>query len=131
MSKAHKILGSTPINIDSPRLWDDASSGFSASTAESTAPSYGADEDGHHVAIARSEGEFVEDHDKLSALLGTTAFPMSAAERQGILRKTHSSGAMRNMYNRNGNANANVPRLPSHADALGIQSSTRDLPDPK
>lgn len=131
MSKAHKILGSTPINIDSPRLWDDGSSGFSASTAESTAPSYGGDEDGHHVTIARSEGEFVEDHDKLSALLGTTAYPTSAVERQGILRKTHSSGAMRTMYNRNGRANADVPSLPSHADALGIQSSTRNIPRPE
>lgn len=134
MSKAHKILGSTPINIDSPRLWDDGSSGFSASTAESTVPSYADDEDGHHVAIARSEGEFVEDHDKLSALLGTTAYPMSALERQGMLRKTHSSGAMRKTYNRNGSADANVPPVPSfphQTDALGIQSSTTRSPRPE
>lgn len=127
MSKAHKILGSTPINIDSPRLWDDGSSSFSATTSDSATPSYD-DDDIHHVAIAHSDLDWSEDRDILPGLLSDDT--RSRQHVHGTLRKSQSSSTIKSWY-MNGNplaqhaplASAGPPAL--HTDALGIKSKKK------
>ncbi|OAA64781.1 hypothetical protein ISF_04191 [Cordyceps fumosorosea ARSEF 2679] len=108
MSKAHKILGSTPINIDSPKPWDDAFSAFSGGTGNSTASSYASsdnDDSDHHVAIASSEGdEWIHDSGIRPAVPESSGF--DNANGHGMrdtahsLRKTQSSSTIRSSYDR-------------------------------
>ncbi|KAK3191401.1 hypothetical protein K4F52_002612 [Lecanicillium sp. MT-2017a] len=106
MSKAHKILGSTPLNIDSPKVWDDASSGFSGGTADSTLHSYGGTEDDvsdHHVTIA-SEEDWANESAILPALSEVGEIDdESEYTRTDIartLRKTQSSSTIRSWYDK-------------------------------
>lgn len=105
MSKAHKILGSTPISIDSPKPWDDASSGFSGGTGDSTAPSYNSTEDDasdHHVAIASSEDEWTNDPGILPAILESSGLESDTdngiSDMARSIRKTQSSSTIRSWY---------------------------------
>lgn len=106
MSKAHKILGSTPINIDSPKTWDDGSSGFSAATSNSTVPSYVDDDDNHHVSIVRSEagGEWSSESDMLPTLLEDSSLEHVAHQPRNNntvsrgLRKSRSSSTIKSWY---------------------------------
>ncbi|ATY66413.1 hypothetical protein A9K55_000747 [Cordyceps militaris] len=74
MSKAHKILGSTPINIDFHKPWDDASSGYSGATANSTLSSYASSDDScdQHVAVAHSEDKWANHSQVRPAALGSS-----------------------------------------------------------
>lgn len=127
MSKAHKILGSTPINIDSPRLWDDGSSSFSATTSDSTTPSYD-DDDNHHVTIAHSDVDWSEDRDILPGLLSDDT--RSRQHVHGVLRKSQSSSTIKSWYTNSNPLAQHAPLAaagpPSmHTDALGIKSKKK------
>ncbi|KAM3454193.1 hypothetical protein MY3296_003248 [Beauveria thailandica] len=101
LSKAHKILGSTPISIDSPKPWDDASSGFSGGTATS----YTSTEDDSsdvRVAIAPSEDEWTSDSDMLPAIFESSGLESDSdrgtSKMTRGLRETQSSSTIRLRY---------------------------------
>ncbi|OAA52367.1 hypothetical protein BBO_00208 [Beauveria brongniartii RCEF 3172] len=101
LSKAHKILGSTPISIDSSKPWDDASSGFSGGTATS----YTSTEDDSsdvHVAIAPSEDEWTSDSDMLPAIFESSGLESDSDRGTNKmtrgLRETQSSSTIRLRY---------------------------------
>ncbi|KAM3551778.1 hypothetical protein MY1884_007553 [Beauveria asiatica] len=101
LSKAHKILGSTPISIDSPKPWDNASSGFSGGTATS----YTSTEDDSsdvRVAIAPSEDEWTSDSDMLPAIFESSGLESDSdrgtSKMTRGLRETQSSSTIRLRY---------------------------------
>ncbi|KAM3461816.1 hypothetical protein NHJ6243_004595 [Beauveria neobassiana] len=101
LSKAHKILGSTPISIDSPKPWDDASSGFSGGTATSYASTED-DSSDVHVAIAPSEDEWTSDSDMLPSIFESSGLESDSdrgtSKMTRGLRETQSSSTIRLRY---------------------------------
>ncbi|PMB67382.1 hypothetical protein BM221_007048 [Beauveria bassiana] len=101
LSKAHKILGSTPISIDSPKSWDDASSGFSGGTATSCASTED-DSSDVHVAIAPSEDEWTSDSDMLPSIFESSGLESDSdrgtSKMTRGLRETQSSSTIRLRY---------------------------------
>lgn len=136
MSKAHKILGSTPISIDSPKSWDDASSGFSGATSNSTAPSYASTEDDysdHHVAIAPSEDEWTNNSDMLPAILESGG--LDSASDRGMsditqsLRKTQSSSTIRSWYDKSNQSLPTSQQTAAPSMANGVPSKIHKMLD--
>ena len=135
MSKAHKILGSTPLNIDSPKAWDDASSGFSGGTADSTLHSFAAEGDDisdHQVAIASDDG-WANESDILPALTeaGDVASESeySRTDIAGTLRKTQSSSTIRSWYDRSKQPLSVSQQTSSSAIAKGPPSKAHRMLD--
>ncbi|KAJ3497103.1 hypothetical protein NLG97_g2158 [Lecanicillium saksenae] len=136
MSKAHKILGSTPISIDSPKPWDDASSGFSGGTGDSTAPSYGSTDDDnsdHHVAIAPSEEDWSNDSEMLPAILESTG--LDSDTDQGLtdmthsVRKTQSSSTIRSWYDKSKQPLAITQQTSASSMAKGVPAKIHKMLD--
>lgn len=135
MSKAHKILGSTPLNIDSPKAWDDASSGFSGGTADSTLHSFAAEGDDisdHQVTIASDDG-WANESDILPALTeaaDVAAVPeYSRTDISGTLRKTQSSSTIRSWYDRSTQPLSVSQQTSSSAIAKGTPSKAHRMLD--
>ncbi|TQV97482.1 hypothetical protein IF1G_03225 [Cordyceps javanica] len=104
MSKAHKILGSTPISIDSLQPWDDVSSGFSGRISNTT-PSYAYSEDDssdYHVAIASSDYDSSNDSEIRLAALESSSLGSGSEDSMGDAthgpRKTQSTSTIRSWY---------------------------------
>ncbi|KAM3504685.1 hypothetical protein MY11210_008262 [Beauveria gryllotalpidicola] len=116
LSKAHKILGSTPISIDSPKPWDDASSGFSGGTATSYASTED-DSSDVHVAIAHSEDEWTSNSDMLPAIFESSGLESDSDRGTSKitrgLRETQSSSTIRSRYDISPSAPAMVKGVPS------------------
>lgn len=112
MSKAHKILGSTPLNIDAPGSWDDVSSlTTSDDRSETTGASYSESElrgheYEHRVAIARSEEDWGEESDIIPHPLKPDAISFGnptesvRTDTTGALRKSQSSSTIRSWYDK-------------------------------
>lgn len=134
MSKAHKILGSTPMSIDSPKPWDDASSGFSGGTGDSTAPSYGSTEDDisdHDVAIAHSEDEY--ESEMLPAILESTGLDSDTdngiSDMTRSVRKTQSSSTIRSWYDQSKQPLAVTQQTSASSMAKGLPSKIHKMLD--
>lgn len=132
MSKAHKILGSTPLNIDSPKLWDDGSSSFSAGTV-STVPSHLGTEDGisdHEVAIARSDGDWVSEFGLLPTVVESASLDdldsLSRTDPVGLLRKSQSSSTIKSRYDQSTHL-AIAQQTASFANAKGLSTTSQPL----
>ncbi|POR34268.1 Uncharacterized protein TPAR_05540 [Tolypocladium paradoxum] len=112
MSKAHRILGSTPLSIDAPPNWDDASSAaMSDDRSGTTATSYPDSEarglyDNHPVGIAKSENGWGDDSDVLPHPLRLNAVDVGDESDVGrttvsnLLRKSHSSSTIKSWYDK-------------------------------
>lgn len=146
MSKAHKILGSTPLNIDAPGSWDDAASSMTtddrspitaASYSESELRGYECD---HQVAIARSDQVWGEESDiiphplRLNAINFGDLTESGRSETTGALRKSRSSSTIRSWYDKSKlplsisqqtSSSAIAKGLPPNLQ-LGLNSSTGD-----
>lgn len=136
MSKAHKILGSTPINIDSPKPWDDASSGFSGGTGDSTLPSYTSTDDGisdHQVAIAHSEDEWTNGSDILPAILEASGLDSDTdqgiSEMSHSVRKTQSSSTIRSWYDKSKQPLSVTQQTSASSMAKGVPSKIHKMLD--
>ncbi|OAQ95713.1 hypothetical protein LLEC1_04039 [Akanthomyces lecanii] len=135
-SKAHKILGSTPISIDSPKPWDDTSSGFSGGTGNSTATSYASTEDDysdHHVAIAPSEDEWSSNTDILPAIIESRGLDSDSdrgmSDMTHSLRKTQSSSTIRSRYDKSTQPLPTLPQTSAPPMAKGVQSKIHKMLD--
>lgn len=136
LSKAHKILGSTPLNIDSPKIWDDGSSSFSTATV-STIPSYTGTEDDydsdHEVAIARSDGDWA-DSDILPAITEASSLDdineYTRGEVNGVLRKSQSSSTIKSWYDKSKQPLSISQQTSSLAMAKGLQADPRSPTSP-
>lgn len=146
LSKAHRVLGSTPLSIDSPPPhWDDGSSSSVASDKHvgTTAPSAGHRRldshglhDNHPVSIAKSEDGWRGDSDALPHPLRLNAVGLGdcyEADRStvasSILRNSLSSSTMKSWYDR-----ANMPlaisqQTSSSAMAKGLPSKAERILD--
>ncbi|TWU75086.1 hypothetical protein ED733_006857 [Metarhizium rileyi] len=113
MSKAHRILGSLPLNIDSPTSWDDASSSLtsddgSATTAAADSESElrGHEYDEHQVVIAKSDEDWGEEPDVIRHPLRLNAVNFEDLPEQfrtgttAILKKSRSSSTVRSWYDK-------------------------------
>lgn len=111
MSKAHRILGSTPLSIDAPPSWDDACSSASDDRSGTTATSYPDSEardlyDYHPVGIAKSENGWGDDSDVLPHPLRHSAVDIGDESEAGrttvssLLRKSHSSSTIKSWYDK-------------------------------
>ncbi|KND88166.1 hypothetical protein TOPH_07243 [Tolypocladium ophioglossoides CBS 100239] len=112
MSKAHRILGSTPLSIDAPPNWDDAcSSVMSDDRSGTTATSYPDSEarglyDNHPVGIAKSENGWGDDSDVLPHPLRLNTVDIGDESEVGrttvsnLLRKSHSSLTIKSWYDK-------------------------------
>lgn len=136
MSKAHKILGSTPISIDSATPWDDASSGFSGGTGNSTATSYASTEDDysdHHVAIAPSEDEWSNNADMLPAIIESRGLDSDSergmSDMTHSLRKTQSSSTIRSWYDKSKQPLPALPQTSAPTMANGVPSKIHKMLD--
>ncbi|KAJ2977165.1 hypothetical protein NQ176_g4525 [Zarea fungicola] len=136
MSKAHKILGSTPMSIDSPKPWDDASSGFSGGTGASTVPSYISTEDGssdHQVAIAPSDDDWANESDILPAILEANGLDSdtdkSFSDMTRSLRKTQSSSTIRSWYDKSKQPIAITQQTSALAMCKGVPSKVHHMLD--
>ncbi|OAA74353.1 hypothetical protein LEL_07934 [Akanthomyces lecanii RCEF 1005] len=136
MSKAHKILGSTPVSIDSPKPWDDASSGFSGGTGNSTATSYASTEDDysdHHVAIAPSEDEWSNNADMLPAIIESRGLDSDSdrgmSDMSHSLRKTQSSSTIRSWYDKSKQPLPTLPQASAPPMANGVPSKIHKMLD--
>ncbi|KAK2613035.1 hypothetical protein QQS21_000964 [Conoideocrella luteorostrata] len=112
MSKAHKILGSTPLSIDAPGGWDDALSSVTsddgspvASTSRLESESRRHEYD-HQVVIANGEEGWDEDSDIMPHPLRLNAVNFPAltetehTDTTGALRKSRSSSTIRSWYDK-------------------------------
>ena len=109
-SKAHKILGSAPVSIDSPgKAWDDevSSSGISINISECSTPTFlmpSRGRLGNQVAIARSRSEWGEDSDVLPPqfqfdMMGEMTDD-GAADASSTLRNKPSSSTIKSWYDK-------------------------------
>lgn len=105
-SKAHRILGSTPLSIDAPPpSWDDGSSSVTGDDrSATTATSYlgphsdaGDLDDAHRVGIAKSDSGWGDDADQLDSPLRLDNDSDAACT---ALRKSRSSSTLRSWYDK-------------------------------
>lgn len=109
MSKAHKILGSTPLNFDSLRAWDDASSSsISIGTLETNTPSNAASDDGlsdDQVKVTGVQTGWGDEFDRFprSPNVNTATGNEKGAvvkESHSTLRKSQSSSTIKSWYDK-------------------------------
>lgn len=102
MSKAHRILGSTPLNIDGPKTWDHTSShSVSVKVAETSPSSYGdsswqADE---RAGNATSEEQWGDESDGVPPRLQRNVIG-SDDDDSSMLRTRQSSSTIKSWYDR-------------------------------
>ncbi|KAK5987791.1 hypothetical protein PT974_11925 [Cladobotryum mycophilum] len=119
LSKAHKILGSTPINIDAPVYLENASS--SAIDISSAGGRHLSPDDAFldaHMRLAVSEGEWDDDSDPPSAGLRFNAIGSAPGHGDRRLKKSQSSSTIRSRYDKS-----------KQLQSISRQTSTPTMPN--
>ncbi|KAJ6437832.1 glutathione-dependent formaldehyde-activating enzyme [Purpureocillium lavendulum] len=141
MSKAHRVLGATPLSIDTPPHWDDnSSSGFSDehSGPKSTGfpDSWTREFDEHHpLDIARSDNGWGEESDIIPHPLRGDAVDLGDGSDVGksaessLMRKSRSSSTIRSWYDRSKMPLAISQQTSSSAMAKGVPTKAERLLD--
>ncbi|KAH7312248.1 hypothetical protein B0I35DRAFT_411006 [Stachybotrys elegans] len=135
MTKAHKILGTAaPLNIDSPRSWDDVS-GISVDVSESTPPtSYDDDDDDarwHDKAKAPARDEWADE----SAIvpprfkIDYTGDALDFSESSTALRNKPSSSTIKSWYDKSKMPLAISQQTSASAMAKGMPSKAHKMLD--
>ncbi|KHN99082.1 uncharacterized protein MAM_02780 [Metarhizium album ARSEF 1941] len=135
MSKAHKILGATPLNIDAPDRWDDVSSLMTSDDTSSTTGASselelrGGHEYEHQFSIAKSDEDWGEESDaaipipqpsKLNDMGFGQPTEIVEADTAGALRKSQSSSTIRSWYDKSKLPLSISPQTSSSAMAMGL-----------
>ncbi|UNI18185.1 hypothetical protein JDV02_004469 [Purpureocillium takamizusanense] len=141
MSKAQRVLGATPLSIDTPPHWDDnSSSSFSdeplsskpASYAESWAREF---DDDHGLETARSENGWGEESDIIPLPLRVVAgdygddVGIEKSADSSMMRTSRSSSTIRSWYDRSKMPLAISQQTSSSAMAKGIPTKAERLLD--
>lgn len=137
-SKAQRILGSTALNIDAPKSWDEASNpGMSISVTESTfATSYTSTTRGftrHEKDHARSEREWADESDILPRHLRINGLPEAEDEfksdMSSVIRKRTSSSTLVSWYDKTKQPLAISQQTSASAMAKGLPSKAHKMLD--
>lgn len=135
MSKAHKILGSTPLSIDAPSTWDDASSSITSDdrSATTAASYFDSEPRGYEyddqVIIAKSDEGWGEESDiiphplRLNAINYGDPTESGRTDTTAALRKTRSSSTIRSWYDKSKLPLSISQQTSSSAIAKGLPSN--------